>query len=751
MREYIEKILKKESKPVSLDKLFSRVEDLLSKENESEVKLTEEQKNEILAILDKGLAKYDYYKTPNGSYKLMSKTSFRKGIVHICANGDAIVSVRTTYIDKEGNVVTNKEKYTVDKSRINNAVEGDIVLMDKGDKANPASIKTVISRDVSNVYGEVYVIAGSKFVRSIDKNFKDLTVALPDDANVVEGQRVAVKLLEETGPNFYKGEITRVFNHKDDPDEEILWEAFKHGIDDTFSDESVVQISHTPTSVRDIDKIGRSDFTEWEIFTIDGADTKDIDDALSCSINEKGNIVLGVHIACPEDYVPINSPLDKDAYRKATSNYLANTVIPMFPHELSNGICSLNPGVERLALSCIMEFDKDGNVVSSYITPSVIKSRLKMTYKAVNDILKEDKIDPAYEEHVDTLKRLQTLALKLRRNRIKNGSVEFNRPELKLITDENKQVIGFSKRYQDVGENLIEECMLIANETVDKALSEKGIPVPHRIHDVPDVERLKSFLQFLDAIGYSFGNYSAEEVSESKSKLQALSKHIQNAGKLSNLLSIKLVRCMSKAKYSPFNIGHYGLGKPNYCHFTSPIRRYPDLMVHRIVNECLLEKDEKKRNKNINKWKLYLPEACEHASKMEKTADKAEEEVLKLKCCDYMQHHIGEEFDCTITDIHSEFMGIELDNLVEGEIRLSDLPGDYVGSHETYSAISMDGRESFYIGDRLRVKVKSADKDTKRIYFDIVSKIDTNVIKSSEDQKEVVKMKIRNDRAKRVN
>ena len=714
MKDYVDLVLRKTKKAISIDRIFEKVEELIS--DGDNYQLSNSQKEEIMDVLDKGIASFEYIKTPNDKYIPIFKTSFKKGRFYGNRNGEGNVISIKSYTDKEGRHIVLEEKFFVTKTNTNNAIDGDIVLIDNS--GNNPKVVEIIDRNLENIMGEVIRVGESYFVKPIDKKKQSLIIALEGEA--IEGQRVAVNLKDKTSDNYYIGEITRVFNHKDDPDEDILWEAFKCGIDDQFSRESLKQVKFIPQKVRECDKIGRTDLTGWEIFTIDGEDTKDIDDALSLKILGNGNYLVGVHIADVSFYVPKDSALDKDAYKKGTSNYLAGRVIPMLPHELSNGICSLNPHVERLAMSCLMEVTKDGEVVNHSIIPSVIKSSIKMSYTKVNELLKDGKIADEYVEHADTLRSLNKLALILRKKRLKNGALEINKPELKLLYDEEGKVCDFSTRVQDVGENLIEEFMLLANETVDKHLVERGFPCLHRIHDRPNEERLDNYLRMLSAINIPF-DHNVRDCMLIPKVLQELALHIQSTGRLSNMLATSMVRCMSRAKYSPYNIGHHGLAKEYYCHFTSPIRRYPDLTVHRIIKDCCFDKEHARDN--AKKWEVKLPEIGMQSSKMEKIADEAEMQTMYLKCSEYMEKHIGEEYYGTIIGLSERSIQIQLDNMVEGKIKLRNLPSRYIYDPMLYALVSLEGKDNYYIGDKLLVKVVGASKEDKTIDFSIVKKI----------------------------
>ena len=737
MKEQLITILKKAKKGMSFDTICEK----LSIEKD-------EERVELLNILKELVKSYDVYLSPNNNYSLMSKTSFKKGTFFGSRNGDGKVHVITSYEDREGKLVTYEEDFYVAKEKTNGAIDRDYVLVDTAnkDKNNKrCTISAIIERSLDKVYGEVCRDGALYYVKSADKKKNAIMVALPGEA--IEGQRVEVTLTGAGANNFYTGEVTRVFDHKDDPDEDILWEAFQHGIDDSFSEESLKQLERIPYSVREEDKVGSVDFTKWETFTIDGKDTKDMDDALSIKQLSNGNFLVGVHIARPSFYIPFNSPLDKDGRRKGNSYYLGGKVIPEYPHQLSNGICSLNENVDRLTISCIMEVTRDGQVVSRKVVPGLINSDKKMNYDDVNRILKNNEIVPGYEPYIESLKMFNNLAHKLRNNRIKKGAIEFNRSELKPIYDEEGRIIDFTLRVQDEAENLIEEMMLLANESVDLLLDKKDFPCVHRVHDTPSGERLEEFLKFLEAIGIPFTDFSAIEISDNPHALQKLAEHIQNRGKLSNILQTRLIKCMARAKYSGNNTGHHGLAKDNYCHFTSPIRRYSDITVHRIIEDCIF--DTKNISKNVEKWKKRVVEISPHVSKTERVADEAELAVLDMQCAEYMEQHIGEEYTATVIDLSSRGITVQLDNYVEGRIRLKDLPGEYIYNPETFTLLSLNDKDSYFIGDVLKIKVKAASKKDRSIEFKVIEKLEENALKNVNELNHEAKQKAKEKKLKR--
>ena len=724
MREYVEYILKKSKKPLSLDKIFEKIEIL----GEEILELSDAQKEEIKQILEEGCLDYNFYKTPNGNYTLFSKTSFVIGRFHGNKDGGGKVFVTRSYTDKEGKLVVKDEEIKVTSENNKCAINDDIVLADCPN-SGPAKIIKVLERKLAYVPGEVYREGTQYYLKPSDKKKSNVIISL--GTNAIEGSRVAVSIIEQTAPNYYIGEVVRTFGHKDDPDEDIYWEAFKAGINTEFSEESLNQLQFIPQHITEKDKVGREDFTEEEIFTIDGIDTKDMDDAVGLRVNSRGNYELKVNITDIATLIPEGSPLDKDAFSKCNSYYLGGKVFPMFPHEISNGIGSLNEGVERLTISVVMEFNPKGERIGYRIVPSVIKSRKKMNYDKVNEILKTGNVDSEYKPFEKTLLNMNKLALALRKKRILNGAVEFNRPEPKLKYDEDGDVIALGVRNQDFAENLIEEFMLAANECVDTELSRRGLPCVHRVHDAPNAAKIDELLILLEAVNLPYRKYDAEELSTNRKAFQDLIEHISGHGSLSNFLMVKAISCMSRAKYSKENIGHYGLAKDNYCHFTSPVRRYADLTVQRILWDCVFEKDQKKVSKNVIKWKKKLPDICAQTSYYERVANDCEGEVFRMQSAGYMEHEIGTEFEGTVVGVSSTGLTIELDDyLVEGYVSIKDLKGDYEYLQDSYALVSLDGQPNYYIGDKLKLGVCAASKKAHTINFDIKEKIKENKTRS---------------------
>ena len=452
---------------------------------------------------------------------------------------------------------------------------------------------------------------------------------------------------------------------------------------------------------------------------------------MSCKRLDNGNYLIGVHIADVSHYVKLHSAMEEDAFKRGTSVYLAGKVIPMLPRELSNGICSLNPDVDRLALSCLMEVTPNGEVVHHNIAKSIIHSNLKMTYDQVNHILHREEYSMEYEPFVSTLKTLNQLALKLRENRKKAGALSFNRPELTLQMDENNQIVGISARKEDLAENLIEEFMLLANETVDKHLVSHSIPCLHRIHDYPSEDRMEEFFRLLHALGNDYLKSDYVACSNNSHDLQELEEFIRQSGKLSNVLSLNLVRCMSRAKYSSDNIGHFGLAKDYYCHFTSPIRRYPDLTIHRLLKNGIDHKDSKEI---ISR----LPDIGIQSSKMERIAQEAEDKTLRMRVAEYMSNYVGKEFMGIVSSISEHGMDVQLDNFIEGRIKMKDLDGDYRYCEKAFSLVSSSLKEDYHIGDVLKMRLIRSNKEEKSVEFQPLEKLSSY---SKEENKSLKKGK----------
>lgn len=659
--------------------------------------------NNVLCELEKdGVV----YKTKKNKYILFKNCpSLKAGILSLNKKGFGFL------------IIKDGEDIYIDKDNINGAVNDDRVLVEiiNNHGKTEGRVLRVLNRDLSNLIGEIYFVDNKPFVKLEDKNKKlDIKLDSKSTNGLVEGTKVIVSITKEMSKNKYMGRVTTVIGHKDDPGVDIKLVAYKYNIYEEFSNKAMEQTDAIPNVVSDNELKGRTDLTNEVIFTIDGDDTKDIDDAISYKF-ENGLHVLGVHIADVSYYVTENSYLDKDALSRGTSSYLADSVIPMLPHKLSNGICSLNEGVVRLTQSCVMKINNEGNVVDYDIFPSFIKSRKKMTYKKVNDIIMRNIVDSSYEKFGDVLKQMNELAHILRRNKIKRGYIDFDLDEAKIIVDEDKNVVGIEKRVREDAERMIEDFMIAANETVATHIYNMDLPFIYRVHDVPNADKIDKFLKLVSLLGYKVNGKVKDLTPVSMQKLLNQLKDVPQY----KILSSMLLRSMRKAVYQKDNIGHFGLGSKCYTHFTSPIRRYPDLEVHRLLRKYLYE--NKIDNETIDYYNANLDYIAGQASEREQANVDAEREVDDMKMAEYMEKHIGEEYDGVISGVESFGLFVELDNLIEGLVHVNSLKGDYYNYvEELLCLIGQNTKKRYTLGDKVRVKVVGASKEARTIDFELV-------------------------------
>ena len=535
--------------------------------------------------------------------------------------------------------------------------------------------------------------------------------------DLVDGHKIQVSIVKEMGKYKYLGEVVKIIGHKNDPGVDILSIIYDHGINDVFTDEVMEEVNALPSEVLDSDRKGRKDLTDMTIFTIDGDDTKDIDDAIS--ISKKGeNYILGVHIADVSYYVKEGTALYKEAYSRGTSVYLVDRVVPMLPHKLSNGICSLNPNVDRLAISCIMEITPNGKIVSHDIFESIIRSRIQMTYKKVNKILNDEETPEGYEPFKDDLKLMWELAKILRKEKLARGYLDFDVDEPKILVDENCKPYDVVLRERGKGENMIEDFMIAANETVAEHVFYMGLPFVYRVHEVPDNEKVEEFLNSISMLGYHV--VGDRNFVYPKSMKKILDQLRDKEG--FEILSTLLLRCMKKAVYKPENLGHYGLASKCYTHFTSPIRRFPDTTVHNLLRKYIFnEPNDKELNRLIEYWEENLPALCDHASEKERDSIDCERDVESMKMAEYMESHIGEEYDGTISSVMNFGLFVQLDNMIEGLVHISEIKGDYYTFDETTHTLRGEKKGKMYkLGQKVRVVVTNASKENSTIDFNLV-------------------------------
>lgn len=695
MKEKILEILKEETKGQNINEINNKLH-LRGMEE-----ITELEDN-LKELVTEGVL----HMSKNREYMLMSNTkSLKVGKLRINKNGNGFVECEP-------------EDIFVHSNDLNGAINGDFVEVEIKTRLNDPEpegyIRNVLKRDLKNVVGEMVKDKKTLAFKPDDEKL-NIAVKLTKESmkGCVEGHKVIISIIKEIGNRTFLGKVEKIIGHKNDPGVDILTIAAKHSIETEFSEEVKRELKNIPDEVCENDLIGRTDLTKEMIFTIDGDDTKDIDDAISVKRDGK-NYVLGVHIADVSNYVKVGSALYDSAFSRGTSSYLADTVIPMIPHQLSNGICSLNPEVIRLTISCVMTIDGNGKVISYDIFPSYIKSRKQMTYKNVNKILDENIIPEGYGEFADTLKLMHELSKILRQEKINRGYIDFGIDEAKVIQDENGKAIDIVKRVQGTGEKLIEDFMIAANETVATHISNLDLPFIYRVHDIPNAEKIEDFSNLIKQMGYQIHTNLSKITPVT---MQKLLNEFRDKDEFV-ILSDMLLRSMKKAIYSTNNIGHFGLASKNYTHFTSPIRRFPDLTVHRLLRTYLYENRIDMETINFNA--KYLIDVAEHSSETEVNSVEAERDVLDMKMAEYMESHIGEEYEGIISGVTNFGMFVELDNLIEGLVHISTLDGFYTYVPEMLSLISANKKNKYRIGDRVKIIVTNANKNQGIIDFELV-------------------------------
>lgn len=653
------------------------------------------------------------YHSNKDKYMMLEKSHLRKGVMRTNKKGFGFVEIEN--MDDDVYVAADN---------MNGAIHDDIVLVEITSKMSldrlEGRVLKIIKRQVQRYIGEITFDEKGKGHIKLDDNKVKLNIEIPKDKalNAVDGHKVVVELVKKLNNNLkYEGKVLEIIGHKNDPGVDILSIIYKYNINTVFPDDVKEEVSNINMEVLPEELKGRRDLRDQVIFTIDGDDTKDIDDAISIEKFASGHYKLGVHIADVSYYVKEGSPLDNEAMERGTSVYLVDRVIPMLPHELSNGICSLNPNVDRLAISCVMEFDSSGKQIDYEIFPSVIRSRIQMTYKKVNSILEKNVVPEGYEPYADTLKIMAELASILRKAKVKRGYINFDIDEAKILVDENCKPTEITVRERGTGENLIEDFMIAANECVATHIYFMNLPFIYRVHEVPKEEKIRSFLGFVSNLGYQVPG----DIKDTKpTTMQRILKALEDKPEY-KILSSLLLRCMQKAVYRPENLGHYGLASSCYTHFTSPIRRYPDTTVHRLLRTYLFE--NKLDNSTIRKWEEKLVYIAEHSSERERASVDCEREVEDMKMAEYMESHIGEEFEGMISSVTSFGMFVELDNLVEGLVPLRDMPDFFVYDEDRMTLTGEKSHVKYTIGERVLVKVVRASKEDKTIDFEIVKKV----------------------------
>ena len=614
------------------------------------------------------------------------------------------------------------EDIFIPESSVNGAFHMDTVEViitsgKSGDRKCEGKILRVLSHGIETVVGTYQKSKSFGFV--VPDNSKmpdDIFVREEDSMGAVTGHKVVVKLTKySSNGKSPEGKVVEIIGHLNDPGTDILSIVRAYDIPMEFSKELMQCLDAIPDEVLPEEKIGRMDIRDWQTVTIDGEDAKDLDDAITITKNED-SYTLGVHIADVTHYVKERSLLDKEAVKRGTSVYLVDRVIPMLPHKLSNGICSLNESVDRLALSCIMDIDLKGNIIDHRIAETLINVDKRMSYAKVKAVL-EDKDEDAIKEYdgfVEMLCNMQELAAILREKRYARGSIDFDFPESKIILNEKGEPIEIKPYDRNVATKIIEDFMIAANETVSEEYFWQEIPFLYRTHDNPDTEKISKLALFINNFGYTL-RVTNDEIHPKE--IQKLITKIEGSPQEA-LISRLTLRSMKRAQYTTEATGHFGLSSKYYSHFTSPIRRYPDLQIHRIIKENLNAKLDDKRKTHYSN---ILPEIAGSSSRTERRAEEAERETDKLKKVEYMSKRIGEVYDGVISGLTAWGIYVELPNTIEGMVRITSLKGDYFHyDDEHYEMVGEMTNRKYLLGQKLKVEVVRADKMLRTIDFEIV-------------------------------
>lgn len=684
--------------------------------------VAKEEREEFHGILQELLAEGRLTVTGKGKYK---KADGRVLTGTFISNAKGF-----GFVEVEG----REEDLFIPEDKVNGAFHKDIVqvalLAGKSGKRQEAQVVSILSRGMTRVVG-TYERSRNNFGFVVPDNGKlsqDIFVPKERSKGAMSGHKVVVEITDYgTDRRSPEGKVVEILGHINDPGVDIMSIVRGYELPVEFGEKIMNQVERVSQEVSEADRAGRKDLRDVVMVTIDGEDAKDLDDAVSASFDGE-NYHLGVHIADVTNYVQENSALDREALKRGTSVYLVDRVIPMLPHALSNGICSLNEGVDRLALSCLMTVDKRGEITDYEICESVINVNKRMSYTAVKNILQDESIvekDEAYREYADLVpmfRQMEELAAILREKRRKRGSIDFDFPECKIILNKEGQPLEIKPYERNAATRIIEDFMLAANETVAQHFYWQELPFVYRVHGVPDAEKIQKLSTFINNFGYYM-----KTMDRKGSKVGSEEIHPKEIQKLLDkiagtpeeaMISRLTLRSMKQAKYSVESSGHFGLACQFYCHFTSPIRRYPDLQIHRIIKEQLRGRLGEER---IAHYREILPEVARHSSETERRADEAERETDKLKKVEYMEERIGEVFSGVVSGVTGWGIYVELENTVEGLVHVSKLPGDYYYYNEsTYEMVGEATGKAYKLGMPVKVRVEDCDKMTRTIDFSLV-------------------------------
>lgn len=697
-------------------------------------------KDELMAYLDNPSQKYKKYKFNQLRAKMCGEKGYRvdmlrealkelelEGLIEVDQSHGLFRSFPHDLGYVHGKISINKhdegfimgrdgKKYKIRTEDLNDALDGDTVIVKPTKKMSEGHVVCKVDRIIKRKDGLVVVEVtkgedGEYYLRPFNARLNHpIKINAMSMRPLVEGDRIVVKISELTDNKCYYAGFVKNIGHKDDPDADLKIIAIENKIVIDFSEAALAEAEAIPTEVTEEEKVGRLDLTNELIFSIDGASTKDRDDAVSIKINERGNYVVGVHISDVTHYVHPGMQLWEEALQRGTSVYMADTVIPMLPHKLSNGICSLNPDVDRLTFSCIMEVTPQGEVLNYDFVDTVINSRKAMTYEEVNQIFEDGELPPGYEEFYDALDLMRQLSERMEKVKEKRGYVNFGSNDLEIKMDENGNPVEFRKKQQRTAEKIIENLMLLAGESYANYMI---IPSPLRVHEAPDEERVEEAFETLEKSGIRVK--STHDIVNGK-VIQQLLSQIEDMDERTVAAQI-ILRSMSRARYDVENVGHFGLGLPTYGHWTSPIRRAADLRGHYNLR---LQRDNKFVIKDADAFYDMMDEFCQHISRKERNADQAERDADEFEMIKYMKNHLGEKFNAHITYVNSKVMFVKTEEGITGRLYPEDIQGDRFNYND--NTLSFNGKKSkkkLRIGTKLVLTALEADRDFGSISFGI--------------------------------
>lgn len=680
------------------------------------LQVPKEQRSELKAVMDALEAEGKVHVSQKGKYLKGAGRTLR-GVYQAHPRGFGFVT-----IEGETDDIFIPEKET------NGALHGDTVEIlltaSPEGKRKEGKIVKIAERGTAKIVGLYQVAKGKHYGFVIPDNqrfLQDIFVPEERAKGAVDGHKVVVELTSYGSDNAKpEGKIVEILGHVNDPGVDIMSIVKSYDLPVEFPEKVMNQAERVPEEVSDADMAGRKDLREWVMVTIDGEDAKDLDDAVSLTRTEDGkNWILGVHIADVANYVQERSALDREALHRGTSVYLADRVIPMLPHRLSNGICSLNAGVDRLAMSCIMTVDAKGDVIDHEICESVIRVNERMSYTSVKKILEDhdEEETTRYIDLVPMFEEMEQLAGILRNRRHQRGSIDFDFPESKIMLDEEGHPMEIRSYDRNVATKIIEDFMLLANETVAEEYYWREIPFVYRVHETPDEDKIKKLAILINNFGYSL--HISDEVRPGQ--IQKLLAKIQGTPQ-EMMISRLALRSMKQARYTPENDGHFGLAARYYTHFTSPIRRYPDLQIHRIIKDDLRGRMNEKK---MEHYQTILPEVTRQASETERRAEEAERETIRLKKAEYMEAHIGEVFEGVISGITNWGIYVELSNTIEGLVHVANMYDDHYDYYEDrYEMVGEHTGKTYKLGETVYVRVIDADCLTRTIDFEMADEGD---------------------------